>query len=324
MSETTQVAPVERCTAAEWEALVDGSAHGSVFCRTALLDALDVDWEAWRLGPEMAARAGALVFRNRAGGVERAPIPFCLYQGLLVSGGPTAGPAHRRVREHLEATRQLIEGMTGAGCLSWCLHPEFTDVRSLSWFNYHAPDEGQFSIEVRYTGVIEADPAAGMEPILMACRSVRRQEYRKAGARFRVEPSRDLDLLDHLHGLTFNRQGLERSERERDLLRRIASAAIDGGFGELLVARDRDDTAAGAVLFLHDRRASYYLVAANDPAFRSTGVASLLFLSGVDRSLARGIGRIDVVGMNSPNRGDFKTSFGAVPIPYFIANWKRP
>ena len=77
-------------------------------------------------------------------------------------------------------------------------------------------------------------------------------------------------------------------------------------------------------MFLYDEHTAYYLVAANDPAFRNGGVSTLLFLSGVAAGLRRGVRAIDVVGMNSPARGDFKTSFGAGPVPYFVANWERP
>ncbi|MHB1327502.1 MAG: GNAT family N-acetyltransferase [Gemmatimonadales bacterium] len=159
---------------------------------------------------------------------------------------------------------------------------------------------------------------------MAGARTVRRQEYRKAGSRFQVEVSQDLDLLDQLHGRTFERQGLVRSDHEQRQLRAIAGAALEHGFGELLVAFDTDGVAAGAVLFLFDTHSAYYLVAANDPDYRSAGVSTLLFLRGTERAMERGLSALDVVGLNSPSRGDFKTSFGAVPVPYYVATWERP
>lgn len=32
--------------------------------------------------------------------------------------------------------------------------------------------------------------------------------------------------------------------------------------------------------------------------------------------------RVGFVGINSANRGDFKTSLNAVPIPYFVVTWE--
>lgn len=304
-----------------WDRLVAASSQGSVFCRAAFLDALDVAWEAWALPGPAGPRAAGLLFRDRDA-VQRAPLPFCLYQGILLP--PSDAPAHRRVPEQLGAVTELIAALEGERRLSWCLHPNFPDLRPLSWFHHHEPGRGLFRVDVRYTGVIAIDRAAGLDGVLAGARSVRRQEFRKAATRFTVAGSGDLDLLDQLHERTFARQGIERSAREARLLRSIGAAALREGFGELLVAWDGDGTPAGAVLFLFDRTTAYYLVAANDPAFRSAGVSTLLLLAGIDRGIARGVTAVDVVGMNSPARGDFKTSFGAVPVPYHVATWEAP
>lgn len=320
---THSTAAVERWTDRDgWDRLVAASPQGSIFCRSALLDALDVGWEAWVLPGASGPRAAAVLFRDHAGVVQRAPLPFCLYQGIVLP--PTDAPAHRRVPEQVDAVTGLLAGLESESRLSWCLHPGFEDLRPVSWFHHHEPARGTFRIDLRYTGIIDCDAGSGLEGVLAGSRSVRRQELRKASARFTVAGSHDLDLLDRLHALTFARQGLERSARETRLLRSIAAAALRDGFGEILVAWDGDGTPAGAVLFLFDETTAYYLVAANDPEFRSAGVSTLLFLSGVDRGIARGVRRVDVVGMNSPSRGDFKTSFGAVPAGYHVVTWEAP
>ncbi len=306
-----------------WDRFVAASPQGSVFCSPAFLDSLDLEWEAWRIVGPSGTRAAAVLLKGADGVPVPQPQPFCLYQGILLPGGDT-GASHRRIREHLEASEALVKTLAAGGRLSWCLHPAYTDVRSLSWFHYHEPAAGQFRIDIRYTGHIAVTAGAGLDQVLATSRSVRRQEFRKADERFQVDPSSDLDLLDQLHGITFARQGIDRPLRERALLRSIVASALEGGYGEMLVARDRGGEPAGAVVFLFDRTTAYYLVGANDPAFRACGVSTLLFLKGVERGMARGASVIDVVGMNSPSRGDFKASFGAVPVPYFIANWERP
>ncbi len=309
---------------AAWTRFVAESPQGSVFLRPELLDALDVEWTPWRLtGPGEETRAAAIILTDAAAPAT-APVPFCLYQGVVLPGVAVGSPAHRRVHEALDATTTLLEGLSGRDRLSWCLHPALADLRAFSWFHYHEPAFGRFGLDLRYTGLIPVDPRGGLEAVLAGARSVRRQEYRKASDRFTLEASDDLDLLDRLHEATFARQGLVRSPRERTLLRAVTEAALRHGFGDLLVARAPDGTATGAAVFLYDDRTAYYLVAANDPSFRNAGVSTFLFLSGVAAGLHRGVRSIDVIGMNSPSRGDFKASFGAEPVPYFVANWERP
>ena len=77
-------------------------------------------------------------------------------------------------------------------------------------------------------------------------------------------------------------------------------------------------------MFLNDHRGAYYLIGANDPEYRHSGSGSYLMLESLRRSQERGLATVDFVGINSPNRGDFKTSFNAVPVPYFVATWERP
>lgn len=306
-----------------WDRFVDASPQGSVFLRSEFLDALDVSWDVVRTGEGPTPDAAAVVLRDEVG-IVRGPIPFTQYQGVVLPAALADAPAHRRVGAVVDRLSSLLAAMEPEGRLTWCLHPSLTDVRAFSWFNYGTPERGQCRVEIRYSGRIALDRRAGMEGVLAACRSVRRQEYRKATARFQIAPVVDLDLLDRLHETTFARQGLHRSPREVRLLRSIAGAALKHGFGELLAAFDQDGRPAGAVLFLFDQKAGYYLVAANDPDFRSAGVSTLLFLTGVERSLARAVEFVDVVGMNSPARGEFKASFGAEPLPYHVVTWERP
>lgn len=307
-----------------WDRFVAESPHGSVFLRSGFLDALDLQWEIARVGPAATPSAAAIILRDQGGQVVEGPAPFCQYHGVLFEPAWADTPAHRRAKESVERVAELLDGLVGEQRLSWCLHPRFTDIRAFNWFNYHAPEKGQFRIAIRYSGLIAVDRASGLAGVLEGSRSVRRQEYRKAAARFQVASVLDVDLLDHLHRLTFARQGLERPAREVRLLRSLASAALREGFGELLVAFDGDGTPAGAALFLFDNRVGYYLVAANDPQYRSAGVSTLLLMAGVERGIARGVSAIDVVGMNSPARGDFKASFGAEPVPYYVVDWARP
>jgi hypothetical protein len=132
-----------------------------------------------------------------------------------------------------------------------------------------------------------------------------------------------VDTLDRLHALTFERQGIVRSPHEVELLRSVANAAICCGFGELLFCQDNRGTVVSASLFLYDHRCAYYLVGANDPAHRQSGAATYLMLENIRRSLMKNLAAVDFTGINSPNRGDFKTSFNALPVPYFDVTWTK-
>jgi hypothetical protein len=309
---------------AAWDRFVSCSPTGSIFARSSFLDTLDVEWEVWRTDESDEPIAAALVFRDSAGRIQPAPLPFTLYQGILLSPALAGMPAYRRVQQTLESVTGLLAGLEDQGRLSWCLHHAFPDLRPFSWFHYHEPALGRFEIEVRYTGLLPLDPAGGIAALVAASRGDRRRDYRKGTSQLVVTRSTSVDLLDELHDRTFARQGIVRSERERGLLRSITGRALAEGWGELLIASEASGRPVAATLFVFDRDTGYYLVAANDPEFRSAGTSTLMFLAGAERAAARGMRWVDVVGLNSPSRGDFKASFGAVPVPYHLVQWIRP
>ena len=307
---------------AVWDAFVQASPQGNVFCQSSFLAALGVNAHRYLVTENSNTRFGAIVL-ERDGAALPAPYPFTMYQGVMLAGDLATLPAHKAVPAGLELNDFLLAELAARwNTVSFCLHPTFPDLRSFLWLNYHEPDKGQFRVDLRYTGSIDLQSATSPSQQM---RSVRRQEHRRATeAGLRCEPSEDLEALDRLHELTFQRQGIERPASEVQLLRDISAAALRHGFGKCFVARLPDGQVASASLFLHDTRTAYYLIGANDPAHRKSGSGVFLLAEIIEQYRQAGHQSVDFVGVNSPNRGDFKTSFGARPVPYFEVTWTKP
>src|SRR6202008_3429589 len=103
-----------------------------------------------------------------------------------------------------------------------------------------------------------------------------------------------------------------------ELVERIASKAFSAGKGELTFCTLSNGELASANLFLKDKHTAYYLVGANDPEARNRGARVQLLLKKVEAAFGEGLAAVDVCGINSPARGDFKTSLNACPVPYFV------
>ena len=307
-----------------WDRFVGESPHGSVFCLTPFLDVLEEDYRLLFVADREEMLAGVVVILADGRPVS-APYPLSVYQGVLLSRSLCLQQPHSRGRQTLEVLSFLLAALEGRfDRISLCLHYRFEDLRGFSWFHYHEPERGQFRLELQYTGLLDLGQVADFDGYLHSIRGLRLREYRRAQAhRFTVAPADDIDTLDRLHALTFERQGLTRDAGEVRLLRSVVQAALSHGFGELLFCRDAQGTVLSATLFLYDHRSGYYLVGANHPEHRHSGTGTFLMLESLRRNQARGLATVDFVGINSPNRGDFKTSFNAVPVPYFLATWER-
>ena len=316
---------LRKCTSKEeWDSFVGQSPQANVFCQSFFLDALGVDYDLWLLMAEGGAlAAGAVLLKDRTGAVLNAPHPLSMYHGLLMGSVFKSMPIHRRSKETLEVTAAFLAQLESRHeRLSFCQHPGFDDLRGFSWFHYHEQERGMFRIDLRYTGLIDLTAHPDFEGYLSSIRPGRRNEYRKAVKNgLTAEASDDVDLLSRLYQLTFERQGLAKDAVEFSLLKSIASKAISNGSGELLVARLPGGEAVSATLFLSNANTGYYLVGANHPEHRHSNSGIFAFVESLRRGHSRGVERIDVCGINSPRRGDFKTSFNARPTPYFVMNW---
>ena len=312
---------VTTCSEAEWSAFIETSPHASVFVSPWFLDALGSPREFWVVKEGEAIVTGVPVLLDGAKPIAGLP-PFSMYVGPLLSGAVAAEPPHRRLPIVLRALEALLAALTGRyDALTFSMHYRWDDLRAFNWFNYHQPQAGQFALTTYYTGVLPLADANWLESI----RKSRRQDADKAKkAGLACDLSEDIDLLSRIYLATFERQNIAVDVASMTALCSIARAAIRTGNGFLNVSRDRNGDALSANLIVHDRRSAYYLVGANDPAGRPFGAGTFVLVDSIRRSRELSLSTFDFVGINSPRRGDFKTSFNADPHLYIDAVWRRP
>lgn len=266
---------------------------------------------------------GAIVYPGEEGVMRSSPRPFTMYQGVLFADAVDALPPHTRSGKQLALTDFLLTSLEKKyASVEFCLHWSFSDIRSFSWFHYHDREKGMFEVTVGYTGLLNLRAVEGEEALVAAMRLNRRREVKGAATKgWRTKDSKDVQLLDDLHKKTFDRQDVQRPKDSGALVQSIARAALNDGFGDLLVSENNQGNVASALLALYDDRCGYYLVGANDPEFRKDACGTSLMLDAMLRAKKRGCSHFDFVGINSPTRGDYKISFNAVPVPYYIVRW---
>ncbi|MCX6950812.1 MAG: GNAT family N-acetyltransferase [Verrucomicrobia bacterium] len=303
-------------TKAGWDAFVATSPQRSIFVETRFLDSLLTGYDLVTCRDGGVIVAGAVIVHSPEGGARGKPQQFTQYQGLLLAD-------NRGVKKHSALAHELgvVEYFLGqltaryprcCLCQSW----RFADLRAFQWHNYHAPDQGMFRLDLRYTGIVDLKSHASFEDYLSCVRTVRRQEFGKASQALALQEGGDGEVFFDLYRKTFERQDLRVSEREGALVRSIVSRALEGGYGKRVFALLGGVPVAAAV-FVYDDRSAYYLFGAADPAHRRTFAGAFVLLQLIKDAFARGLTEVDLVGVNSPNRGDFKISFNADIRPHF-------
>ncbi len=291
----------------------------------AFLDATFEEYHLLLLEQGDEAVAGAVI-AFEGGEIMSSPHPYCPYLGIALAGSHEVRSRHSRSQWVPKVSEALLECLAERyRRFSFGLHHAFDDLRGLQWFRYDEPEQLGVRLTLRYTGLLDLATTADWQAYLGSIRENRRRDMRKAQRLgYRLEHGAYADELVELGSLTFQHQGLQLDDAARRRLRCIATSARDSGFGELIAARNAAGNIASVGLFLYDRHATYYLAAGTVPEERSSGCNTLVMLEAIQRGRERGAKWFDFIGINSPRRGDFKTSFNAVPVPYFVATWAPP
>lgn len=297
-----------------WENLVNESRQGSPFSSWRYLQSLEASFTCYEVLALHGARLAGLVVIEDSHGMHTAPYPSTPHQGILFCRAVTDQLGQKRTTTEFRITEFLILSMISRyGNCSMALSPAFSDLRPFMWHNHGIPDSPKFDIRLRYTAHLDLtnfDANTYMQSI----RAVRRQEFNKSSAQ--IFASDDIESFMRLYALTFLRQGIKPDESKLALVERICTSALHHQYGRLSMAVV-DGQVASMSLFIFDQRGAYYLFGANDPAWRHTGASTKLMIDNIRHFAERGMRMLDFVGVNSPQRGDFKLSFNPELVPYF-------
>lgn len=194
-------------------------------------------------------------------------------------------------------------------------HPSVIDIRAFQWFNYGRKHElGGYDIIPQFTSWLNGS----IDSLSDGFRQSRRYDVNlaiKEGAAFQVGGS--LKILDQLHRLTFERQKISRSIKDGYTLMTICENLIKAEKGELFITFIKG-TPVSASFWAFDKNFAYYLFGASNPDFRHMGVGSHNVALSIEKlRLNKKINNYDFIGINSPNRGDFKLGFGGSVISYY-------
>ena len=295
----------------EWDDFNFNSPQSSVYTTSSFLNSLNVEIEKVFFISENKKVASAVIIDTKG------KPTFSIYQGITLA--PLSGRTHSVFNKQLKILSSFLESLSQKySVIDFCLNHRFSDLRAFQWLNYHTPEKGQFNISLNYTGIIPLKEETNFESFLESVRPVRRQEWRKClKNNFKIYESDQTDAFLRLYQLTFERQDITVNPETIQIVKRITEEAIRSKTGTLTYCEDANGVIHSATVILQYKDTFYYEFGASDPHYRSSGASVFLMLQGIKKAFENKASYFDMVGINSPNRGDFKLSFNANPVPYF-------
>jgi len=245
---------------------------------------------------------------------------FSYYFGPMWSGEAWAKSITSRMSDAQHCYGALMERLSSLfTILEFELHPTNLDVRYFDWWNYGEEGLPRFSIEPRYSAVIENLAAQSDELLLANMRKWRRIEVRRArsNSRYVLADSVAPEVFLDIRRETFAIQGEVEIESERRSVDALFSMLNSGeAFAMGVVDRESGEIVA-ANLALDGGGVSNLVLSVLRSSHRSDGVGPFATYSAIVAARQRGMKTFDFNGANSPRRGDDKHSYGAQPQLYF-------
>lgn len=191
------------------------------------------------------------------------------------------------------------------------------DMRPFEWLNYHEREKGFYNIHVEYTSHLDITTPEDVSGYNQGRKSDLKRAEKASSITYE---SQDIDILELLYEKTFNRQGIDVTEETKLVMKRICRHLLKSNHGRMFFTQIKKKIVAVS-FFVHDQTNAYYLIGATDPIFRQYGVGTKnLFDAFQILNSKLGVNNVDFVGVNSPDRGNYKLSFGGAIIPYFVVN----
>ena len=302
----------------DWDYLIESSNQESFFCKSQFLKFTN-NSKKFIIKQDSKIVAGTIISDIDDLNV----IPF-FYQGLIISKSFLDKKEHKANKNYIDLLDSIITFLVSKfKKFNFSLHPSIKDIRPFDWYRYNEKTE-KFIIKIKYTGILKTEDYLNFEDYLKNIRSVRRQEYKKKVLDYDFIEEKNIDNLDHLHDLTFKKQNKQRSEVEKKILNDLIPKLIEKKIGRLISIKLKStNKVVASSYFLHFKKNAYNLVLATDPDYRKYFFGTKILLNQIQNCFENKIEKIDFVGLNSPNRGDFKPSFNPNLTSYFEINYSR-
>jgi len=308
-------------TAQESDAFVEASPQGTVFNKSFYLSSygFPVRHLVCRKGNEEVA---GFSFAEIPTGIKT--LPYLVLNGVIFKDfkGVTQYRVNETVFQALEVFALYLFNRYQE--ISFSNHWDINDMRAFDWVNYHQRDKGYYQIFPQYTSLLNISNPESTDGYAHKRRIPELKKGIREGRKFETKEIADIELLNRLVDMNFQRQNIDRTQDERLALQRIVENLLKHRSAKLL-ATFMDGVLAVVTCFAFDRHRAYYLFVGTDENLRDWGVGTKnMYESCIILHRDLGLNELDMVGVNSPLRGSYKLSFGGQLVPYFLINKVLP
>lgn len=290
-----------------WEKFETNSPQSNIFSSKETLENFkdDVDLYEIRKGDEIKS----LIYLYSEDKKKILSEPL-IYSGILF--GPKKNQKNcRYISEKFNLIEIIIEKiLLKYSFLEFNLHYNIDDIRPFQWLNYHNSEKPKFQINNRFTSVINTKHKT-IDEIFEKFDDVKQRDIKKSEKNENISFNyeRNLKILKELYLQTIEKSNSTISKKFLDQQINFLDTIYDQkkGFQTNILLNDK---IVYCNFFSIHNNVACYLYGAGDYKIKDRLVGTYCVWKSIEKCLEKNVYSIDLEGVNSPNRGSFKITFG--------------
>jgi len=321
-SKKFKIIPVSFDQLGDWNDLVKNSEQSSIFFLDDYLRCTGREYLLYFIykGNEIKAGVALILSSDR---LKVVLDDLVIYSGLVFRNDLTQKKV-KSLQEKFEITEFVLAELDKKfKSIEIAFHPSLKDIRPLLWYNYHTPELGRYIVELRYTSFIDISEfflkrAEEHMSLFSELENSRQSDIRKARRdRVLVEQGNCVDLFIEFYSKLMGRQNQIFGSDKKERMQILIGNLIESEQARLFYVRNQSGEITYITIFTLYNHQACYLFGAGD-SDRATKYDGTICVWESFRQLANyGIEAVDLEGVNSPQRGWFKLSFGGTLVPYY-------
>ncbi len=313
---------LERTTLDEnWDSFIRSSPGGTIFSNSYFLKLFSINIHAYYCYKKNEIM-GAILCVVSPCGRKIIGHDYIIHDGLMYRDLSYLNRSQRYSEEY--KIQEFVSNELPAiyKCINFKLSTYFVDIRAFQWFNYH--NNGlKYQINVSYTSLVDIsgflhEKDLNKISIYKNASSARRQQIRYAiKKQVSTTLTNDVDSFVSFYNKTMINQDIVLPSSKLNKMKSLIKALLKVDLCVMVKSSTLQGEVGSMAVFLLDDKKAYYLFGANNPKLRDQHTGTAILWDSFYILSAKGYNTIDLEGVNSPNRGWFKTSFGGVIVPYY-------
>ena len=197
------------------------------------------------------------------------------------------------------------------------------DIRPFLWFNYH--DGKKYTPKLRYTSLIDITDVKDKQfysKAYLNMETVRRYTIRqgiKENGTVIINDDKDQFLEFYIN--TMKKQKIYPDKHHLKDIENILDYLKKYNLGKIFDVKKKDGKSVYNLVYCWDKNYAYYLFGAGNPDEKTSWKSTLGHWKIFEYLNEKKINLVDLEGVNSPDRGWFKESFGGKLKPYYYLNY---